>query len=213
MSISDQEVEAAADALERAFAAGGPDMPWEKAARLALTAAANARPPASEQYGMGPGALRPAYIHMADMHITGDRHGITAIPNSSVSFVENAGKSAGVAEAAIVAMLDAALEQKNKPVYGMHKGDWSPLSHAQIAKALSPLPVVSSPVGDEPRPLVDELTGALRFIMAFYEPGQTYLDTNAWKVAEAGGRNALAKGEAYLAEQAGIAALNPTIGG
>lgn len=56
-----------------------------------------------------------------------------------------------------------------------------------------------------PRPLVDELTGALRFIMAFYEPGQTYLDTNAWKVAEAGGRNALANGEAFLTAQAAIA--------
>lgn len=57
----------------------------------------------------------------------------------------------------------------------------------------------------EPRPLVDELTGALRFIIAFYEPGQTYLDTNAWKVAEAGGRAALAKGEAFLSAQAASA--------
>jgi len=56
--------------------------------------------------------------------------------------------------------------------------------------------------GVEPRPLVDQLTGALRFILAFYEPGQTYLDTNAWKVAEAGGRAALAKGEAFLTAQA-----------
>ena len=38
-----------------------------------------------------------------------------------------------------------------------------------------------------------ELLGALQFIMAFYEPGQTYLDTNAWKSAEASGRAALAK--------------------
>lgn len=36
------------------------------------------------------------------------------------------------------------------------------------------------------------LVGALRFILAFYEPGQTYLDTNAWKQAEAGARAALA---------------------
>lgn len=42
----------------------------------------------------------------------------------------------------------------------------------------------------------DELTGALRFILAFYEPGQTYLDTDAWKVAEAGARAAMAKAEA-----------------
>lgn len=51
----------------------------------------------------------------------------------------------------------------------------------------------------EERSLVDQLTGALRFILAFYEPGQRYLDTEAWKHAEAGGRRALAAGEAALA--------------
>ena len=40
-----------------------------------------------------------------------------------------------------------------------------------------------------------ELLGALRFILAFYEPGQTYLDTEAWKVAEASARRAVAKAE------------------
>lgn len=38
-----------------------------------------------------------------------------------------------------------------------------------------------------------DLLKALRFILAFYEPGQTYLDTNAWKCAEASGRAAIAK--------------------
>lgn len=42
-------------------------------------------------------------------------------------------------------------------------------------------------------PLEDDLIGALQFIMAFYEPGQRYLDTEAWKHAEAGGRRALAR--------------------
>lgn len=51
---------------------------------------------------------------------------------------------------------------------------------------------------DNDRSLVEQLTGALRFIIAFYEPGQTYLDTNAWKHAEAGGRAALKRGEAAL---------------
>ncbi len=51
------------------------------------------------------------------------------------------------------------------------------------------------------RPLIEELTGALRFILAFYEPGQRHLDTEAWKCAEAGGRRALAKGEAAIAKQ------------
>ena len=51
------------------------------------------------------------------------------------------------------------------------------------------------------RDLVEELTGALRFIMAFYEPNQRHLDTNAWKQAEAGGRRALARGEAELSSR------------
>ena len=39
----------------------------------------------------------------------------------------------------------------------------------------------------------DEMVAALKFILAFYEPGQTHLDTEAWKRAEASGRAALAK--------------------
>lgn len=38
-----------------------------------------------------------------------------------------------------------------------------------------------------------DLLGALKFILAFYEPGQRYLDTNAWKQAEASARAAVAK--------------------
>jgi hypothetical protein len=38
------------------------------------------------------------------------------------------------------------------------------------------------------------LYGALNFIMAFYEPGQKHLDTNAWKNAEASARHLLAEG-------------------
>jgi len=36
--------------------------------------------------------------------------------------------------------------------------------------------------------LLKEAWGALNFILAFYEPGQRYLDTEAWKQAEAGGK-------------------------
>lgn len=42
--------------------------------------------------------------------------------------------------------------------------------------------------------LIEELTGALQFILAFYEPGQTYLDTEAWKRAQRGGEMAYIKG-------------------
>lgn len=59
-------------------------------------------------------------------------------------------------------------------------------------------------MNENERPLIDELTGALRFIMAFYEPSQRYLDTEAWKHAEAGGRRALARGEAALASPQAI---------
>lgn len=39
-----------------------------------------------------------------------------------------------------------------------------------------------------------ELSGALRFILAFYDPdANKYLDTEAWKHAEAEGRRALEK--------------------
>ena len=37
---------------------------------------------------------------------------------------------------------------------------------------------------DELEQRVKDLEGALRFILAFYEPGQNYLDTEAWKSAE-----------------------------
>ena len=64
-----------------------------------------------------------------------------------------------------------------------------------------PIAAPAAPKGDKNAAdtLVAQLTGALRFILAFYEPGQTYLDTNAWTQAEAGGRRALAAGEAAIA--------------
>jgi hypothetical protein len=46
--------------------------------------------------------------------------------------------------------------------------------------------------------IIQDCWGALNFILAFYEPGQTYLDTNAWKRAEASGRRAHANARAWL---------------
>ena len=43
---------------------------------------------------------------------------------------------------------------------------------------------------DELRDALQGCWGALNFILAFYEPGQRYLDTEAWKNAEASGRSA-----------------------
>lgn len=51
---------------------------------------------------------------------------------------------------------------------------------------------------DQERSLLEEAWGALNFILAFYEPGQRYLDTNAWKQAEASGRRVHAKLRAAL---------------
>jgi hypothetical protein len=54
------------------------------------------------------------------------------------------------------------------------------------------------PAPDAMRSALQELTGAMRFVLAFYEPGQRYLDTNAWKNAEASARDAFEKAEAAL---------------
>lgn len=43
--------------------------------------------------------------------------------------------------------------------------------------------------------LIRDMTGALNFILAFYEPNQRHLDTEAWKVAEARGKQMLAAGK------------------
>ena len=60
----------------------------------------------------------------------------------------------------------------------------------------------SSPdITDHIREALIDLTGAMRFVLAFYEPGQRYLDTNAWKQAEASARRAFAKAEAVLAKR------------
>lgn len=39
---------------------------------------------------------------------------------------------------------------------------------------------------DEQREVLNQMVGALQFVLAFYESGQTLLDTNAWKSACAG---------------------------
>lgn len=48
--------------------------------------------------------------------------------------------------------------------------------------------------------LLGQAWGALNFILAFYEPGQRYLDTEAWKNAEASGRRVHAALRAKLDE-------------
>jgi len=52
--------------------------------------------------------------------------------------------------------------------------------------------------------LMRDAWGALNFILAFYEPGQTYLDTNAWKEAEASGRRVHAALRTRLDEVASL---------
>lgn len=46
--------------------------------------------------------------------------------------------------------------------------------------------------------LLGKAWGVLNFILAFYEPGQRYLDTEAWKNAEAGGRRVHAELRAFI---------------
>lgn len=45
---------------------------------------------------------------------------------------------------------------------------------------------------------LSDCVGALQFILAFYEPGQTALDTEAWKQACAGGVRAYHRGVAAV---------------
>ncbi|USN14573.1 hypothetical protein DOMOVOI_00980 [Brevundimonas phage vB_BpoS-Domovoi] len=47
---------------------------------------------------------------------------------------------------------------------------------------------------------LEKCWGALNFVLAFYDPGQRHLDTNAWKQAEAGARQAHAHARVVLDE-------------
>lgn len=70
---------------------------------------------------------------------------------------------------------------------------WSGGSGAMFENPANPHLIAAAP----------EMRSALRFILAFYEPGQTYLDTNAWKQAEASARRALAKADGAFGRQDG----------
>jgi len=57
------------------------------------------------------------------------------------------------------------------------------------------------PASSAVREALEKLTNAMRFVLAFYEPGQRHLDTNAWKNAEANARHAFAEAEQALAAE------------
>lgn len=59
-------------------------------------------------------------------------------------------------------------------------------------------PTDEHPEGVTARKIIEDCWGALNFILAFYGPGQPYLDTNAWKQAEASGRRAHAAAREWL---------------
>lgn len=50
--------------------------------------------------------------------------------------------------------------------------------------------MTTEPTKTPEQQLIEQAWGALNFILAFYEPGQRYLDTEAWTQAEAGGKRA-----------------------
>ena len=52
-------------------------------------------------------------------------------------------------------------------------------------------PQQPAPIPPDERALVEQLAGALNFLLAFYVPHQRVLDTDAWKVAHAGAVRAL----------------------
>lgn len=72
-----------------------------------------------------------------------------------------------------------------------------PYTHSDTWEDVHPSPS-SVQTGVAERVLIEQLWGALNFILAFYEPGQRYLDTEAWKQAEAGGRRAHKAAREYL---------------
>lgn len=61
----------------------------------------------------------------------------------------------------------------------------------RIVACVNAMAGVDDPVGTMAE--FHEMRGALKFIMAFYEPNQRHLDTEAWKHAEAGARRVLEK--------------------
>lgn len=69
-------------------------------------------------------------------------------------------------------------------------GDVASVFTLEDAQAIAALP--------EANALIAQLWGSLNFILAFYEPGQRHLDTEAWKNAEASGRRSHAAARAYL---------------
>lgn len=73
---------------------------------------------------------------------------------------------------------------------GADKWNWSP--------ALEFEPLYATPPVSGDREVLQNLANAMRFVLAFYEPGQRTLDTNAWKSAEAGARHALKDADAIL---------------
>jgi hypothetical protein len=53
-------------------------------------------------------------------------------------------------------------------------------------------------MSDQERKALEDCVGALQFILAFYDPNQRCLDTEAWKRACAGGVAAYRKGATLL---------------
>jgi len=64
------------------------------------------------------------------------------------------------------------------------------LTRSDLSNLLAVARAEAVPVVDDAE-LLGQARGALNFILAFYEPGQRYLDTNAWKQAELSGKLAL----------------------
>jgi hypothetical protein len=96
---------------------------------------------------------------------------------------------------ALVAFLnEAAGYFERRDTQGEDMAFWANVSNAEnCRKAAVALSSLAEAVATEPvatRELIEKLWGALNFILAFYEPGQRHLDTEAWKHAEAGGRRA-----------------------
>lgn len=126
------------------------------------------------------------------------------IVNVTVSGLTGTGKSAVLGEIEI-ALRAIGLTVETDRAFAAEKG----LTHADWQTALDlykptvALREINLPTGEGAAPsdadaLIARMWGSLNFILAFYEPGQRYLDTEAWKHAEASGRRSHADARAYL---------------
>lgn len=95
------------------------------------------------------------------------------------------------AEASFLAGAEYANNARNRDNFNLQNMMSACHEHgASVLKASSQYDDLEEATHTEVVAALQDCWGALNFILAFYDPGQRHLDTEAWKNAEAGGRHA-----------------------